>query len=219
MMASINGLNTFCALLGLNRYLLPFILLKCGGNTFKGMDNLLKQLITTWQKGKDEGITSHCFYDKLHAAKRADPEAYAKYRMDTSPVANVGAGSDTTSISLTAIFYHMAKKKEVYLKLRNEIRSAADRGDISDPITFDQAQKLPYLQQVIKEALRIHPATGLPIWRELAEPGATIAGKYFPAGVSTKCSRGNAHRASSLLGLTAFMCTVDRRHQHLGSAQ
>jgi hypothetical protein len=57
-------------------------------------------------------------------------------------------------------------------------------GGDSDPVTFAQAQKMPYLQAVLKEALRMHPATGLPLGRVVPEGGALIAGKMFPAGVS-----------------------------------
>lgn len=65
-----------------------------------------------------------------------------------------------------------------------EIDSAIDRGECSNPITFTEAQKLSYLQAVNKEALRMHPATGLPLYRVVPEEGAMIAGTFFPAGVS-----------------------------------
>ncbi len=50
-------------------------------------------------------------------------------------------------------------------------------------MTFAQAQNMPYLQAVLKEALRMHPATGLPLGRSVPEGGAVIAVKMFPAGV------------------------------------
>lgn len=43
---------------------------------------------------------------------------------------------------------------------------------------------MEYLQASIKEALRLHPATGLPLARVVPEGGATLSGTYFPAGVS-----------------------------------
>jgi len=42
---------------------------------------------------------------------------------------------------------------------------------------------MPFLQACIKEGLRMHPATGLPLMRVVPEEGSTILGAYFPAGV------------------------------------
>jgi cytochrome P450 len=47
---------------------------------------------------------------------------------------------------------------------------------------------MPYLQVVLKEALRMHPATGLPLGRVVPEGGAVIAGRMFPAGVGVPSS-------------------------------
>ena len=57
-------------------------------------------------------------------------------------------------------------------------------GQLSSPVTFQEAQKLPFLQACIKEGLRIHPVTGLPLARVVPDGGATIAGQFFPANVS-----------------------------------
>ncbi|KAF4466943.1 cytochrome p450 pisatin [Fusarium albosuccineum] len=95
---------------------------------------------------------------------------------------NIGAGSDTTSITLTAIMWHLIQNNHAMDTLRAEIDKKAKSGEISDPISFAQAQKLPYLQAVVKEGLRLHPATGLPLWRVVPQGGAEIAGKYFPEG-------------------------------------
>lgn len=44
---------------------------------------------------------------------------------------------------------------------------------------------MPYLQAVIREGLRIHPSTGLPLERVVPKGGAQIAETFFPEGVST----------------------------------
>lgn len=106
-------------------------------------------------------------------------------------VNNVIAGSDTTAITLNSALYHTYTIPRVLKRLRNEIDSYAERGEISDPITFAEAQKLPFLQAVISEALRVHPAVGVSLVREVPQGGAEIDGWFFPQGVSHKplCTR------------------------------
>lgn len=101
---------------------------------------------------------------------------------------NIGAGSDTTGISMSAIIYFLMKNPACLQKLRDEIDAAARDGNLSDPLTFQEGQKLPYLQAVIKEALRLHAAVGQILSRVVPEGGAQIAGRHFPQGVREKNS-------------------------------
>lgn len=96
---------------------------------------------------------------------------------------NVGAGSDTTGISMTAIIYFLMKNPTCLQKLRDEIDTAIREGALSDPATFQEAQKLPYLQATIKESLRMHAAVGQILSRVVPEGGTQLAGRHFPQGV------------------------------------
>lgn len=98
--------------------------------------------------------------------------------------ANIGAGSDTTGITLTAIIYYLMKNPECLRKLRLEIETAEQEGRLSSPLNFKEGQQLPYLQATIKEALRLHPAVGQILARIVPEGGAELAGRFFPQGVS-----------------------------------
>jgi len=64
------------------------------------------------------------------------------------------AGSDTTAASLRAVFYYICRTPQAYKKLRAELDDANRKGELSDPVTFAEAQNLKYFQAVIKEALR-----------------------------------------------------------------
>jgi cytochrome P450 len=70
-------------------------------------------------------------------------------------------------------------------------------------VIFQEAQRLPYLQAVIKEALRIHPATGFPMQRLVPPEGTTIAGRFIPGGSSVGINAWVAHRNQDVYGLDA----------------
>lgn len=60
-------------------------------------------------------------------------------------------------------------------------------GEISDsgPIHYDVARRMPYLQAVIKEGLRLEGSPGISLPREVPPEGANVAGQFFPGGVRT----------------------------------
>jgi len=123
------------------------------------------------------------FLTKLLSIREQDPSKISKDHIFAVCFANVGAGSDTTSISLNAALYYLYKNPPVLQRLRAEIENMRARGVLSDPITFEQGQSMPYLQAVIKEALRMHPAAAYPLMRVVPQEGTTIAGHKFSPGV------------------------------------
>lgn len=62
--------------------------------------------------------------------------------------ANVAAGSDTTAISLRSIMYFLLKNRLTYRRLQEEIDTFSDEEKIGDPVTFGEANNMPYLQAV-----------------------------------------------------------------------
>lgn len=119
-------------------------------------------------------------------------------------------GSDTTAISLSAVIYNLLHHPECLAKLRAEIDSFTEQGRISDPITFKEAQDLPYLQAVIKEALRIHPATGQIMARIVPPGGAHLAGRYFPAGTCVGANSWTIHYKTDIFGADADQFRPER---------
>ena len=124
---------------------------------------------------------------RTFAAKIVDLEregTVTPWDAQSTCVNNIIAGSDTTAISLNSALYHIFTIPDVLTRLRKEIDGMAQAGTISDPVTFQEAQKMPFLQAVISEALRVHPAVGVSLAREVPEGGAHIEGHFFPQGVS-----------------------------------
>lgn len=70
------------------------------------------------------------------------------------------AGAETTGIALRAIFYYLMKNPVVLRQVVEEIDAAAQQGELSNPVKFAEASKLPYFVACVKETLRIHPSIG-----------------------------------------------------------
>ncbi|KAF9698121.1 hypothetical protein EKO04_003935 [Ascochyta lentis] len=123
---------------------------------------------------------------------------------------NIGAGSDTTAISITAVIAFLTMHPDTLVKLRHELDEATKSGTLSDPVKFQEAQKLPYLQAVILEALRIHPAVGAPMVRVVGPQGAQLAGQFFPPGTEVGINAWVTHRNKSIFGSDADVFRPER---------
>jgi cytochrome P450 len=142
--------------------------------------------ITTSNDGSEpQSKTAEPFLTKFIDKHNQDPAVFTSQHIIVGLAANMVAGSDTTAISLSAILYHLLTEPKCLARLRAEIADFRTEGRLSCPATFRETQEMPYLQAVIKEALRMHPATGLPLERVVPDGGATICGWFFPKGVSS----------------------------------
>lgn len=86
------------------------------------------------------------------------------------------AGHETTANTLSWTWYLLSHNREAFMKLRAELqRVLGGRAP-----TLDDLPELPYLQQVVKEALRLYPpAFALP---RGAKAATRVAGFDVPAG-------------------------------------
>lgn len=141
---------------------------------------------------------------KFVAARESKPDFMTDSLVQSMAVSMAFAGSETTAISLSSIFYYLLRNPGLYDRLRQELDEAAESGAFSDNetglVTFAEAQKLPYLQAVIQEAFRIHPAAGLPLERIVPPQGAEIAGHYVKGGTIVGCSAWVIHRREEIFG-------------------
>ncbi|KAJ9350283.1 cytochrome P450 [Paecilomyces variotii] len=127
--------------------------------------------------------TRRDFLSRFFEAKEIHPNIVDDKQVISYTISNVNAGSDTTAISLRAILYYTLKHPNVYSKLRHELDEAKSSGRISSPVTWKESQELPYLDAVIKEALRLHPAVGLLLERIVPDGGLKLPdGPYLPPG-------------------------------------
>ncbi len=141
---------------------------------------------------------------KFFAAKEARPDFMNDTLVQTMAVSMAFAGSETTAISLSAVFYYLLRTPSALTTLRAEIDAAARAGVFSDYetglVTWHESQKLPYLEACIKEAFRMHPAPGLPLERIVPAGGTEIAGHFVAGGTIVGCSAWVIHQNKKVFG-------------------
>ncbi|KAJ6057061.1 uncharacterized protein N7446_007961, partial [Penicillium canescens] len=137
------------------------------------------------------------FLARFLEAKTEHPNIVNDNQVFSYTVSNMNAGSDTTAISLRAILYYTLKNPRVYKKLNEELNNAFEENRISLPVSWKQSQEqLPYLDAVIKEALRLHPAVGLMLERIVPAEGLQLphGGPFLPAGTVVGANPWIIHR-------------------------
>ncbi|KIX01188.1 uncharacterized protein Z518_08913 [Rhinocladiella mackenziei CBS 650.93] len=135
--------------------------------------------------------------DRFLDFHKQNPNHFTKNDVLIGAYSSIAAGADSTWISLGSIIHYVHKYPETLRKLRAEIDMMTREGKISDPVTFEESKKMPYLNAVIKEAQRMHSPTGFPLWRVVPESGATLCGRYFPPGTTVGVNIWVAHRSSA----------------------
>jgi len=88
--------------------------------------------------------------------------------------------TDTTSTTLTYLFWELAKHPEWQNRLREELRGRTSQ---TVPKNTDITE-LPILDAVVNESLRLHPAAPASLVRSTPAGGRIIDEHFMPEGVS-----------------------------------
>lgn len=181
-------------------YLMKFVQQRLNGRSEERKKGTIQE--KTLEDGPVEGeVMPQDFLDKMMNAHDENPEKVTDYHVFMMGLSNIIAGSDTTAVSLSSILYHLIKYPNTMKKLREEVETFEREGKCgSGRITFDESQNMPYLQACIKEGLRLHSATGLPLWRVVPEGGAEVQGHFFPTGTVVGINTWVAHYDESVFG-------------------
>lgn len=126
----------------------------------------------------------------------------------TEAVEQVLAGSDTTSSAISGIFLHLMTNPRVKRKLQLEIDEAVQSGDpqmsATGIIPHERARKLPYLQAIIREGVRVWPPVVNPFSKDVPPGGDTVMvdGKsvFIPGGTCIGYSATAMHHDKALFG-------------------
>jgi len=123
---------------------------------------------------------------------------------------NLLAGSDTTAISLRAILYYIIQNPKSYQRLQEEIDEADRAGKLSKIVTYAESLNLPYLQVVMKEAMRCHPGVSYPLERLVPEVGAELCGAKLRPGTVVGINPVVVHHNTEIFGSDAALFRPER---------
>ncbi|KAK1507966.1 uncharacterized protein CCOS01_16272 [Colletotrichum costaricense] len=206
----------YCAMVGIEHELhgtLDWILSKLPpGQLMNGVNFTAEQL----KKGRvrfdmEKGSPDRQdFMSKLFRLHHENPGKFPESAVFTTCMTNIGAGSDTTSISLCAVIYDLASHPRVLQRLREDIDAKFAELDNPEFIPFKDAQAMSYLQACIKESLRLHPATGLPLARVVPKGGVNLLGRDFNEGCVVGVNTWVLHRNKDVFGADADEYRPDR---------
>lgn len=120
---------------------------------------------------------------------------------------NVLAGGDTTAATMRAVVYHLAKTPHAYEKLTAEL----DAARLPLPAQWRDIRDLPYLDAVLREAMRVNP--GLAMVFERVAPAGGLAlpdGRLVPAGTKVGVNPAVTNRDRGVFGPDADGFDPDR---------
>ncbi|KAF9885993.1 hypothetical protein FE257_012171 [Aspergillus nanangensis] len=103
----------------------------------------------------------------------------------------VTGGGDTVATALTNTFWHLGQNPTVYKRLVSEIRNEFPTSD--SVLSPKLAQKIPYLDAVLNESMRLSPVLPGPMWRRTDNP-IPVAGYIVPGNTELGAMRYNIFR-------------------------
>ncbi|KAL8800421.1 MAG: hypothetical protein Q9200_007250 [Gallowayella weberi] len=147
-----------------------------GENAMKKMDDYMDSSVSKHGKFATSHQRPHSFVHMWQQKHLEDPSHFTRDDVSYMMIPTIGAGADSTTATLNAAVYHLWRNPRVLARLREELDSwAAEKSKTEDRIiTMTAAQELPYLQAVIKEAMRMFSGIGNNIVRAVPEEGTVV---------------------------------------------
>lgn len=178
----------------IHEFLKPIIGNWLGANARHG--SLREFAVRETAKRKENPGGKRDIISRLFEQHEKMPDEFSYGDVVSMATSNVNAGSDTTAAVMRAMIYHLLRNPSAKASFLAEIDEARREGRLSNPVKYEEAMKLKYLQAVMNEGLRIHPAVGISLPRVVPPGGTHLAGHYIPAG--------------NVVGVNAFVVHRDR---------
>ncbi|KAL3473779.1 cytochrome P450 [Aspergillus californicus] len=138
------------------------------------------------------------------ALHESNPDKVSLLEVNAAIFINLMAGHDLLATTLRATWYYLAQDPAIMRALRAEIAAARQDEGLTDSdeahLSHDKAASLPYLDAVLHETFRMHPATGTILERRVPAAGTTIDGYKLPGGTNVGVNAWVLHRDTTIFG-------------------
>ena len=134
------------------------------------------------QLGEDRNEARQDMLNFLFRAVNPDTgeKAYSPQELLAEANMLVVAGSDTTAVTLSGLFFYISRNPRPYEKLINEIRNTFD--SVDEIVSGPKLSSCKYLRACIDETMRMTPAGPSEVPRTVLSGGQMIDGELYPAG-------------------------------------
>ncbi len=156
----------------------------------------LSKSISDWRVAQGNSIGFKDLFSYLLEAK--DPETgrgYTKEELIAEAGILIVGGSGTTATSLTSTVFYLLHYPGTLESLQREIRRQFE--DVEDIRIGAKLTSCRYLFACIDEAMRLSPAIGAILPREILPGGLIVDGEHFPAGIDIGVSGYSLHHNES----------------------
>lgn len=114
----------------------------------------------------------------------------------------INAGSDSTAVVIVSVINYLLREHHAYEKLVTEITEASQTGQLSEPVvSYAETTKLPYLNAVVKESMRLFPIFSGNLTRVVCKGGyEVLPGIFVPEGTECGVNPYITHRSKAIFG-------------------
>jgi cytochrome P450 len=149
----------------------------------------------------DEAGRKPTLFTKLYGASQGESQKNGEECLSDREIRNdaqsfIIAGSDTTANTLTYLVWSVLRDENIQRKLVAELEESL--GGTEKELSDSELRELPYLNQVISEALRLYPAVPSALPRVVPEKGSTLAGYWLPGGATVTTQLYSLHRDAEI---------------------
>lgn len=134
----------------------------------------------------ERGSTTKDLFYYLSNEDHADAEMPPMKVVISDAVLAIVAGSDTTAVTLSNIFYYLISRPDTYRRLQEEVDKYYPPGE--DALNPKHYVKMSYLDAVLNEAMRLYPALPSGSMRTPAKGsgGQVVGQRFIPEGTQVR---------------------------------